>query len=226
MKKLLLFFMSLNFLVSSGQALSEGFEGTTVPDYALDNWDLGSGQWKVFDNGIGTVQSWREWTVGSLVHSGLRAAYVQREAVGAGLLAEDWLVTPQVFVPADGQLRFYTRKAINTNNGTLYEVRISTVSQTNSADFSTVLGSWNDATINSDQFNPVYEQKVIDLSAYPENTPVYIAFVMTNNNGNRWLVDDVFVDSKCLDPTTQWVTAVNDTSVDLNWDNPSGATEW
>ena len=224
MKKLLLFFMSLNFLVSTGQALSEGFEGTSVPDYVADDWVLGSGTWKVFDNGIGTVQSWREWTVASLVYQGLRSAYVQRENVTDGTFAEDWLVTPQVLVPADGQLRFYTRKALGGNFGTIYDVRISTASQTTTTDF-IVLDNWDDATLNSNQTTPVYEQKVIDLTAYVGQN-VYIAFVMTNDNGNRWLVDNVFVDSKCLDPTTQWVSAVNDTSVDLNWDNPSGASQW
>ncbi len=220
--------MSLSFFVSSGQALSEDFEGTSTPDYVSDDWVLTSGTWKVFDNGIGTVQHWQPYTITSLVYAGLRSAYVQRENVTDGTLAEDWLVTPSVQVPADGQLRFFTRKAIGTNNGTQYTVRISQASQTNPTDF-TVLQTWDDSNINSNQTAPFYEQKVIDLSAYDfavTGLPVHIAFVMTNDNGNRWLVDNVFVDQRCQESTNLFVTSVNDTSVDLNWDNPSGATQW
>lgn len=224
MKKLLLFFMSLSFLVSSGQALSEGFEGSSMPDYTTDDWVLGSGTWKVFDNGIGTVQHWQPYTVASLVYAGLRSAYVQRENVTDGTFAEDWLVTPSVTVPTNGQLRFFTRKAVGTNNGTQYTVRISTTSQTNAAGFTT-LQTWDDSNINSNQTAPFYEQKVIDLTAYVGQN-VYIAFVMTNDNGNRWLVDNVFVDQRCQESTNLFVTTINDTSVDLNWDNPSGATQW
>lgn len=220
--------MSLSFLVSSGQALSEDFEGTSMPDYVSDDWVLGSGTWKVFDNGIGTVQNWQPYTITSLVYAGLRSAYVQRENVTDGTFAEDWLVTPAVQVPADGQLRFFTRKAIGTNNGTQYTVRISQASQTNPTDF-VVLQTWDDSNINSNQTAPFYEQKVIDLSAYEfavTGLPVHIAFVMTNDNGNRWLVDNVFVDQRCEESTNLFVTSINDTSVDLNWDNPSGATQW
>lgn len=214
MKRLLLFFMSFCSFVGFSQ-LAEDFEAVTYPPTG----------WITFDNGIGLTNSWNRTTLPGFPYNGsLGAAMVMGENVTNGTFAEDWMVTSLVTVPADGQLRFFTRKAIGANYGTQYDVRISTATQNTPGDF-TVLQTWDDATINTDLAAPYYEQKVIDLTAYATQD-VYIAFVMTNDQGNWWLVDNVYVDQKCLDITTQWVTSVNDTSVDLNWDNPSGASEW
>lgn len=214
MKRLLLFFMSFCTFVGFSQ-LAEDFEAVAYPPAG----------WITFDNGIGLTNSWDRTTLAGFPYNGsVGAAMVRGENVTNGTFAEDWMVTSLVTVPADGQLRFFTRKAIGANYGTQYDVRISTASQNTPGDF-TVLQTWDDATINSNQSAPFYEQKVIDLTAYATQD-VYIAFVMTNDQGNWWLVDNVYVDQKCLDITTQWVTSVNDTSVDLNWDNPSGASEW
>ena len=62
--------MSLFTFFSYGQ-LSEGFEGATFPPTG----------WYVDDNGIGTTRSWTETTTASLVHAGLKAAYLDRENV-------------------------------------------------------------------------------------------------------------------------------------------------
>lgn len=205
--------MSIVSLTGFSQ-LAEDFEATTYPPAG----------WIVFDNGIGTSQSWfRSGLTVFNYNNSAGTARISRETFinGAG---EDWLVTNQVTVPTDGQLRFFSRKLAGADYLTEYTIRISTVSQNNPSDF-TVLQTWNDATINSDQFNPVYEQKVVDLSAYV-GSDVYIAFVKRNENGNHWLVDNVYVDQRCAEVTSQWVTGVSDTSVNLNWDNPSGATQW
>ena len=214
MKKSLLFFMSLLSLIGFSQ-IAEDFENPTYPPTG----------WITFDNGIGVVQSWQRTTMAGFPYNGsVGAAMVRGENVTDGTFAEDWMVTSQVLVPTDGQLRFFTRKAIGANFGTQYDIRISTASQNTPGDFTTIQ-SWNDATINANQSSPVYEQKVIDLTAYAGQN-VYLAFVMTNDAGNWWLVDDVYVDQRCLDITNLSVSSINDTSVDLNWDNPSGATEW
>ena len=99
MKKLLLFFMSLFTFFSYGQ-LSEGFEGATFPPTG----------WTTFDNGIGLTRSWGITTATGLgwVYAGGRAAIVNKEDVPSGI-AEDWMVTPLVTVPANGQLRFFAR---------------------------------------------------------------------------------------------------------------------
>ena len=101
----------------------EGFEGTTGPDLTAPTtptpWTLASGtagnQWAVFDNGVGTNQRWgiNNGTVTPptppLVYAGTNAAYMNRENVGQGNTSEDYLATPLVTIPPNGQLRFFTR---------------------------------------------------------------------------------------------------------------------
>ena len=95
MKKLLFFFMSLCSFIAFGQ-LSEDFENPAFPPPG----------WVVTDNGIGTVQSWEEilfcQTLGLLVL--LPLCQIVKEVCQG--LAQDWLITPQVTVPANGQVRF------------------------------------------------------------------------------------------------------------------------
>ncbi|MFD2908327.1 gliding motility-associated C-terminal domain-containing protein [Flavobacterium ardleyense] len=213
MKKLLLFFMSIFSLCSYSQVLTENFDATTFPPAG----------WAVFDNGIGTNRSWVRTPNASLTYnSSAGAAYMQGENVTDGSKAIDWLVTPLVTVPADGQLRFRTREGRVGNYGSSYSIRVSTTSQNTAGDFTTVK-TWTEADLVT-TFN-IYEQKVVPLTSYIGQS-VYIAFVMENDNGDPWLIDNVFVDSKCLNPTTLTTTAVLATSVNLGWNNPSGATLW
>ena len=175
--------MSLYSFIAFGQ-LSENFEGTTFPPTG----------WAVFDNGVGPVVSWARTTNTTLTRNGsVGAAYLNREAVPAGQTASDWLVTPQVAVPASGQLqlRFFTRQTLATNEGSIYSIRVSTASQNNIADFTSVPQTWTELTLNT-TFN-VYEQKIVNLNAFAGQN-IYIAFVMENNNGDRWLIDDVKID--------------------------------
>lgn len=214
MKKLLLFFMSLYSFIAFGQ-LSENFEGTTFPPTG----------WAVFDNGVGPVVSWARTTNTTLTRNGsVGAAYLNREAVAVGQTASDWLVTPQVAVPASGQLqlRFFTRQTLATNEGSIYSIRVSTASQNNIADFTSVPQTWTELTLNT-TFN-VYEQKIVNLNAFAGQN-IYIAFVMENNNGDRWLIDDVKIDQPCTINTN--LNAVpNATSATLSWTSQSATGPW
>jgi len=210
MKKLLLFFMSIFSVLSYGQ-FPEGFEGATFPPTG----------WIRFDNGIGLAQQWNETTNLSLVHSGAKAAFLNRENVTDGTTALDWLVAPQVLVPANGQLRFYTKKTQNGNFGSIYTIRVSTASQNISTDFVTVQ-TWTEADLVT-TFN-VYEQKFVNLSAYAGQN-IHIAFVMENDNGDRWLVDDVKVDPACQINTAPSATTLA-TSATLSWTSPNSTGPW
>ena len=182
MKKLLLFFMSIFSVLSYGQ-FPEGFEGATFPPTG----------WIRFDNGIGTAQQWDETTTTALVFAGTKAAFLNRENVVSGS-AEDWLVTSQVLVPANGQLRFYTKLTQAGDQGSVYTIRVSTASQNLPADFTTVR-TWTEPQIMDDDDmgdsgstlaqQSTYLQKSVNLSAYAGQN-VYIAFVMSNDNGDRW----------------------------------------
>ncbi|RZJ33563.1 MAG: hypothetical protein EOO51_13380, partial [Flavobacterium sp.] len=213
-------------------AQTEGFEGSTLPDLATDQWVLSTGTWGVFDNGVGTTQS---WTVNNgvatppLVHSGTNAAYMNRENIGLGNTSQDFLATPAVTIPADGQLRFWTRSTISGDNFTKYKVMVSTGATQNNPAAYTLVQQWDETTLTS-VFN-IYEEKTVSLAAYAGQT-VFVAFVMeftqptAGLGGDRWLVDDVRIVEQCLDPTNLNANLITQTSASLSWTNPSGSTQW
>ena len=211
----------------------EGFENTTGP--SLPNWTLGTGDWAVFDNAVGTNESWTvNSSVGAppIVYAGANAAYINRENVGAGNTSEDYLATPLITVPANGQLRFWTRTTTLGNQGTIYQIKVApaTANQYNPADYNLVQ-QWTEDQLTA-TYN-LYEQKVVNLNAYA-GQQVYISFVMKyaqpatqiGIDGDRWLVDNVEVIQQCLTPTTLTATAITASSASLSWANPSGATTW
>ncbi|WP_396150582.1 choice-of-anchor J domain-containing protein [Flavobacterium sp.] len=214
MKKLfLLLFMFAGFSVF-GQ-LSQNFEGSTFPPTG----------WITFETGTGTVQSWSETNLAVFTYGGVgKSAVINKENVATGQ-AIDWMVTSAVTVPANGQLRFYTKTSQTGVQGSLFNIKISTTSQTNPASFTNLI-SWDEASLTATE--NVYEEKVIDIPAtYPVGSTIYIAFVMTNDNGDRWLVDNVNVVQKCNAPIGPLATALETTtSAQLSWGNPGGITAW
>ena len=211
----------------------EGFENTSGP--TLPTWTLGTGDWAVFDNATGTIESWNiNSSVASppIVYAGTNSAFMTRENVGGGNTSEDYLATPLVTVPANGQLRFWTRTFTLGNQGTLYQIKVapSTASQFNPAAYNLVQ-QWTEDQLTA-TYN-IYEQKTVNLSAFA-GQQVYISFVMqyaqpaaqAGIGGDRWLVDNVDVIQQCLVPTALTATAITATSASLSWANPSGATSW
>ncbi|WP_298117614.1 choice-of-anchor J domain-containing protein, partial [Flavobacterium sp.] len=229
MKKITLLVLSL-FLSLVGYAQfptpgTEGFEGTTGADLAAPTtptpWTLGTGvtgnQWAVFDNGVGLGQRWginNATASPPIVYAGTNAAYINRENIGLGNTSEDYLATPLLTVPTNGQLRFFARTFSNGNTGTLYQVKIAPATgvQNLPAAYTTLLAEYNEDQLTLDPngvqnaFN-VYTEKVIDFPASLIGQQVYVAFVMkytqttTGISGDRWLLDNVRIAQKCLDPT-------------------------
>lgn len=223
MKKITLCFFMLILPLLGFSQITEGFEGATFPPTTPGNW-------AVMNNGVGTGIDWAETTNAAFVHTGTKAAIIDRENIGAGNTSQDWLITPQVTLPANGQLRFWTRQTLTGNNGSTYEIRVSTnASQTNQAAFTTVQ-SWTETTLNT-TFN-VYEEKLVSLSGYPAGTQVYIAFVKINTQpstattGDRWIIDDINLVQQCLDPSILTATVTGPTSATLGWTNNGSATLW
>jgi hypothetical protein len=162
----LILFSSLSF----GQ-LSENFEGATFPPTG----------WTKFTNGIGTTENWSiESTTPSYIYQGAKSAYVYPEDVPNGTFAEDWLVSPAIKVPANGILKFYTRKFFpGANYGSNYALRISSTSQTNSATFTNVQ-TWGELALFGT--NTEYSDVEVNLSAYAGQT-LYFAFVLKTDDG-------------------------------------------
>jgi hypothetical protein len=211
MKKitLLLFLLSITF--NSYAQFPEGFE-TAVPPSGWTSF--------IGTNGEGTVQNWKTSTSAA---SGSQAAYISYENVANE--AEDWLVTSQ-FTPtaAANILTFQQRQAFTSAYGSTYTIRVSTASQTTHADFTIV-----DTQSESD-FTTVYSAHNVDLSAY-NGTPIYVAFVMANDDGDSWYIDDVdlIADATAPDcasnPTPAdgavGVEIISGGNVDIAWDAPT-----
>ena len=163
------------FLLTSfsmlAQVFPEGFE-TGVPPTDWTSFRGTNGEGDVYD-----------WTTSTSAASGSQAAYVRYESVANE--AEDWLVTPQ-FTPtaAANILTFQQRQVFESSYGSVYTIRVSTASQTTHADFTIV-----DTQAEAD-FGTLYSAHYVDLSAY-NDVPIYVAFVMTNDNGDNWYIDDV-----------------------------------
>ncbi|WMW77816.1 gliding motility-associated C-terminal domain-containing protein [Flavobacterium sp. 20NA77.7] len=215
MKKLL----SILFLVIScfsfGQ-LTQNFESGTFPPTG----------WTSFDNGVGTA-SWGTTTSAALTYGATgTSAFLNKVTGTSATTAEEYLVTSQVTVPANGQLRFYTRTGLAGNDGSTFSVRVSTTTQTGTTAFTTIpTATWDENTLNA-VYN-VYEEKVISLTAFAGQS-IYIAFVRTNENGDRWLIDNVNVVQSCNAPTapTAPIATVGTTFASLGWTGPAGATQW
>ena len=217
MKKLLLFFMSFFSLLGYAQ-FPEGFESTTFPP------NTPPFVWATFNNGIST-NNWIRTT--SFAPRGTACARIsQQTGVTNGANALQWLVSPIVTIPANGQVRFYSKQAQVADFSGEYTIRISTTSQTDPTTFTTVQ-TYDESTvcpITGTPAAPVWQQKFVLLTPYV-GQQVYIAFVKKNASGDTWLVDDVKVDSQCLTPTALLATPLA-TSAMLSWNSPNPAGPW
>lgn len=196
--------------------------------------------WSVSNNGFGAAQNWAATSTLFLpTHSGAQHAMANRGGIGAGNTSENWLVTPQITVPANGQLRFWTKMTISGDSGTLYQLRASSTSQTDQASFTTILKQWTEAELEtamaaggSSAYN-VYGEIVQNLTpAFTAGQNIWIAFVKVNEQtgavaeGDRWVIDDVNVVQQCVDPLTLNASSITATSAQLSWVSPGPATSW
>ncbi|NJL11784.1 MAG: cadherin-like domain-containing protein [Microscillaceae bacterium] len=201
--------------IGRAQILNEGFEATTFPPAG---WISARGQ-----NGLGTAFDWVRSTTnpqgGSTAH-----AFVRYENVTGGI-AEDWLITPRL-LPNAGQkdLTFWMADDFGTDFGSVYTVRVSTGSQFNLAAFITV-ASYTEEDLQND----VYTQFTIDLSAY-NGQPIFVAFVMSNDDGDSFFLDNVSgiplaPPPACAPSTNVSTQNISNTSASIAW-TAGGGTTW
>ncbi|MFY8187568.1 MAG: choice-of-anchor L domain-containing protein, partial [Flavobacterium sp.] len=223
MKKItLLLFLFLSVFAFS-QVIDQDFEDVTFPPT----------DWTMTTNGVGSaVNPWTRTTNTALTNTAsVGAARTARQTTAVGQERQTWLITPQVLVPTNGQLRFFTRNELAGNQGSTFSVRISTNPDPTVLAAYTTLETWTELTLVA-QFD-VYEEKILSLIGNVGNN-VHIAFVRSNvqtiaginGNGDNWLIDDVLLIEQCLDPTALSATNVLSTTATLNWTDPNGASEW
>ncbi len=182
---------------------NEGFEDSSFPP---DCWTTYRGT-----NGLGTNNDWTSSTL--TANTGTTSAFVEFEVVSGGN-AQDWLVTPAIDLgTAQAQLRFFARDQFTADFNTEYTIRISQTSATDISSFTTI------QTYNETQLGSPFNEKTIDLSMY--SGTVYIAFVMEQNDGDNWFLDDISVTdiSACITPTdiTNLTASYIDGNIDLQW---------
>ena len=203
-------------VVSKGYAqFPEGFEGASFPPVGWTSF-IGS-------NGLGTVNDWSISTDPAYISTGNQSAYVQYEG-GTGDVNEDWLVTPQFTVTAPNTLlAFFESQTYGlVDYGTIYTIRVSTTSQTNIASF-TIVDTKTEADIPSSM-----AQRSVDLSAYVGQS-IYVAFVMAQDDGDDWAIDDVSLEPFTTTPNCATLTSPADgatgivvgPAVAFTWDAPT-----
>jgi gliding motility-associated-like protein len=212
MKKITLIFMLFISFAGFAQLPLEGFEGTWTPLTGTAG-AAGPSGWYI-KNVAGPAQTWNQANNGSAtpVIYGTKAAYLNRETVAAATVTEDWLITPQFTVPNNAQLKFWSRLTLNNDQGSDYKVMIGT-DPTDASTF-TDLQTWTELTLNGVQLE--YEEKIVNIPAANAGQPRYIAFIMTGNNGDRWLIDEVQVVEQCFAPTALTANP-SGTSAVLGW---------
>ncbi len=222
MKKFIfIFLLSFSSLLSYSQ-LFEDFEAAPNTADASGVWALTSGNWLVKDNRTNTGINWQNVIAPFPANGGAKAAFVNRENTGAGVLAEEWLITPQRNILANSQLRFFTRQTLAGDTGTKYQIRASSAADPADLSQYTLVIEYTESelsTLTSDQLD--YEEKVINLAFTGQR---YLAFVKVftqptgATGGDRWLVDDVKIVERCLDPVAPLGTPViGATTTRLEW---------
>ena len=211
----------LSFISTAGfaQLATQDFEGGIPSDWAPIN----------NGTGIGTTP----WTISADGYMSSGAAFIDPSAenIGNGNTVQYFLVTPLITVPANGQLRFFTKQSSETDYGNVYQIRISTASQTDASSFTTLLTSWTESELNT--VSPLgYEEKVVNLpSSIAPGIGIYVAFVLVNNqdaatpNADTWFIDDVSLQTaQVCDPVLAGdftITSVTSDSATLSWTHPT-----
>lgn len=211
---------------------SENFEGAPAAPAAGGVWTLPSGDWHIFDNGVGSF-NWRLNTAAFPAFSAPNAAFINNQFIGQGSTSIDYLATPLKTLPPNAQLRFQTRMGVGGNQGTIFEIRAAAAGSDPAvaASYTTLIATFSEDDLSATGSITEYVEKVVNLPA-SLGASAYIAFVKIYTQtgaavgGDRWLVDDVRVVEKCLDPTTLTVTNIGLTSAQLGWANPSNSTQW
>ncbi|MGK4566386.1 choice-of-anchor J domain-containing protein [Flavobacterium sp. 3HN19-14] len=227
MKKITLLLMLFLFgAVSYGQ-LNENFDAGMPADWLI----------KSRVNGVETAQTqqWQLNTAAYPAHTDPNAAFVNNEQIGMGNTEEDLLITKQITINPNGQLRFFTRQTQNSDQLTKYQIRISANAAQNNLDAFTIVKEWSEAELtdlNGDI--TAYVEKSFDIPDAYINVPIYIAFVRvytqpeTQRSGDRWLVDDVKIVEKCKKPIDLAIVpgSIASTSASMYWTNTSTSTNF
>ncbi|MEX0596574.1 MAG: choice-of-anchor J domain-containing protein, partial [Candidatus Paceibacterota bacterium] len=206
MKKLYLFLLVTFTSFQGFSQFYEGFEGSTFPPVG----------WLVTGSGANFTPP-IIWTRTAQPNTGNWSAYMTRYNIGMGNTSQDWLITPQIIIPSNHKLFFSSRTTLAGNQGTLYQVRVSTSPNPSDLTAYTILQNYTENEISEGYSE--FQENSIDLDAFSGQI-VYIAFVRVFTQptmpfgGDRWLLDDVFVSEESMYAPNN--TLILNAFVDLN----------
>ena len=193
-----------------------------------ENFDAGiPASWTLIDNGVGAI-SWGTTADGYLGSNGT-SINPSADNIGNQNTANYFLVTPQIAVPVNGEIHFYTKQANEADNGAQYQVRLSTAAQPDINGFNITLQSYTETNLNVGS-QTAYEKKVIEIpTSIPSGLDIYIAFVAVNTQngvnptGDEWFVDSVAILEGCteIDDNDVSVDAITVNGAEVTWSHPT-----
>ncbi|MDC3309247.1 T9SS type A sorting domain-containing protein [Crocinitomicaceae bacterium] len=144
--------------------------------------------WQVFNglNGLGTNEQWQPY-LGSSWH--MRVGY--EDVIGG--LSQDWLLTPQFTITDTDSsgIIFDQKQEVNIDYGSTYKVFVTTDATADLNSSWTLIDSWGESDFTID-----WTSRYIELSTYL-NIPIYLAFVLEQDDGDSWLIDNVRRHGRC-----------------------------
>ncbi|WP_339622500.1 choice-of-anchor J domain-containing protein [uncultured Winogradskyella sp.] len=212
---IMLFAFTLFSLNNSFAQLTETFDSGIPPN------------WTLFGNNFAD-QDWSATTDGYLGTNGT-SLNPSIDNIGDQNTALYFLVTPQIAVPENGEIQFYTKQASEVDNGTQYEVRLSTAAQPDINGFNITIQSYTETNLNVGA-QTSYEKKVIELPpSIPAGLNIYVAFVAVNTQngasptGDEWFVDNVSIIEGCTEVEDNNVTidAITVNGAEVSWTHPT-----
>ena len=176
---------------------TEGFESSSLPETWTTIHVSGS-SWQTVRNNYYVAP-----------HTGDYSAMVAYASSGG---ADNYLVTPQLSPVAGEIIQFYL--ASQNYAGTTVTIEVSEASNTDAADFTTVLATYKS---NVDITSKWGDAKEISLSAYAGKN-IYVAFHVIDDNGGNIYVDDVSIiaPESCAKPLDLVAAATPDGGV-FSW---------
>ncbi|MBN2681468.1 MAG: choice-of-anchor J domain-containing protein [Bacteroidales bacterium] len=150
--------------------IEEGFENS-VPPFC----------WNTFQNGFGT-NTWEQ--TNELINTGSFSAIANWE--NSGGVNQQWLVSPNIQLFDNPSLSFYISNAFEEEYFSNFIVKVSTDDDyLNTSEYSDIL-TLSESDISYNCFNLIE----VDLSSFSGQN-VFIAFVMVDDNGDSWYLDDI-----------------------------------
>ncbi len=220
MKKITLLLLMLWSCINYAQ-LNEDFESAFPPT----GWTTSSV--------VGGSFVW-EWSPAAITAcSGTKGAYINNENIGQGNTEQDWLITKQVTVPTDGQLRFLVRQFQIGDVNTKFRVMITTGAQTDLASYQ-LAKAWTEAELNDFDDGDVTDcdLRTVEFANTFFGQQVYIAFVREYTQptpartGERFLIDNVSLVQQCQPVTDLTVGAASCSGAPIGWTAPAGQTNF